>query len=211
MLKINAHIHRFLAAASALALLGACSDKWDDHYDPDPSLVAADQTVYEMVKSDPALSQFGKMIEVAGYADLLNTSQTFTLWVPDNRALADVDLTDVAEVKRIVANHMARFNISTANGASRGVRMYNGKVLYFDGASFGGARITRSDIVLNNGVVHILGERIPYSYNIREYIDTHSNTTMIREFLSRFDEERFDEASSAPSISTRTAIPSTTR
>lgn len=183
-----------MAGSLALAL-GGCTDKWDDHYNSDPSL-AAGETVYETIKNDPSLSTFGKMIDIAGYSDLLNTSQTFTVWVPDNASLSDIDLNDVAEVKRVVANHIARFNISTAN--STGVRMYNGKMLYFEGNTFGGAELRRSNLVLSNGVMHVLASRIPYSYNIREYIDTHSETSSIAQFLARFDEEKFDEASSAP-------------
>lgn len=182
-------------AAAALVSLGACSDNWDDHYGPDSSLVA-DTTVYEMIKSDPSLETFGRMIDIAGYAGLLDTSQTFTVWAPDNEALAGVDLSDEDEVRRIVANHVARFNVSTASSGD--VRMYNGKVMRFDGNTFGGAELRRSDIVVRNGVMHVLASRIPYSYNIREYIDTHAETSSLSAFLRRFDENKFDEASSAP-------------
>ena len=43
----------------------------------------------------------GDMVDVAGYGELLNSSQTFTAWVPSNDALAGVDLNDVEEVKRV--------------------------------------------------------------------------------------------------------------
>ncbi|MDE5625378.1 MAG: fasciclin domain-containing protein, partial [Muribaculaceae bacterium] len=195
MSKTINDISRSLVAAAALVSLGACSDNWDDHYGPDSSLVA-DTTVYEMIKSDPSLETFGRMIDIAGYAGLLDTSQTFTVWAPDNEALAGVDLSDEDEVRRIVANHVARFNVSTASSGD--VRMYNGKVMRFDGNTFGGAELRRSDIVVRNGVMHVLASRIPYSYNIREYIDTHAETSSLSAFLRRFDENKFDEASSAP-------------
>ncbi|MBD5224433.1 MAG: fasciclin domain-containing protein [Bacteroidales bacterium] len=189
--------YNLMAMAVAVSALGSCSDKWDDHYAPEAA-GSSDATVYEMIKNDPELALFGKMIDIAGYSDLLNTSQTFTVWAPSDASLASVDLSDTDEVKRIVANHIARFNVSTANPAGQGVRMYNGKMLYFEGNTFGGVAMERSDVLARNGVLHVLTERIPYSYNIREYIDTHAETTSISEFLSRFDELRFDEASSIP-------------
>lgn len=192
-------INRLAAALPgllAIALAG-CNDRWDEHY-TSSSETAGEGTVYEMIKSDPELEMFGRMVDVAGYADLLNSSQTFTVWVPESGALSGIDLDDVEEVKRVVANHVARFNVSSATGAGKGVRMYNGKMHYYEGNTFGGVPVKKSDIVLQNGVLHILAEQIPYSYNIREYINTHSSTSKIAAFLKRFDEEKFDEALSTP-------------
>ena len=197
MLKLN--ISKLAAGAAALLAVAAagCTDKWDDHYSPARE-GASESTVYELIKSEPELSTFAQMIDIAGYADLLNTSQTFTVWAPDNASLADVDLDDTDEVKRIVANHICRFNVSTASPAEKGVKMYNGKMLYFAGNTFGGITMTRSDILARNGILHTLSGRLPYSYNIREYIDTHESTSKLAAFLKRFDEERFDETLSAP-------------
>lgn len=193
-------INKFAAGAMGVvvaAALSACTDKWDDHYSGQrPG--ASESTVYELIKSDPELATFGKMVDIAGCADLLNTSQTFTVWVPDNAALADVDLDDVDEVTRIVKNHLSRFNISTANSSGKGVKMYNGKMLYFEGNTFGGVQLIHSDILAHNGIIHTIASRIPYHYSIREYIDTHSSTTKLAEFLKRFDEQKFDEELSAP-------------
>ena len=57
--------------------------------------------------------------------------------------------------------------------------MYNGKMHYYEGNTFGGVAVKQNDIVLENGVIHILSSQIPYSYNIREYIDTHSSTSKL--------------------------------
>lgn len=187
-----------LGVAAAAVIASGCSDKWDEHYGDGPSATGVDSTVYEMIKNDSQLSVFGEMVDRSGYASLLNTSQTFTVWAPVNSALSDVDLEDEAEVKRVVANHIARFNVSTATNAEKGVRMYNGKMLYFDGMTFGGVAIDRADIMGSNGVLHTMTERIPYAYNIREYIDTHAETSRLSAFLKRFDEKKFDAATSVP-------------
>lgn len=183
-----------LSVAAVSSILVSCSDKWNEHYSTDTD--GSDLTVYEMMKARPGLEKFVQMVDKAGYADILNTSQTFTVWAPDNNALASVDLNDEAEVKRLVANHIARFNNSTA--ISTPVRMYNGKILSFAGNTFGGAHIAEADLRARNGILHTLNDMIEYSYNVHEYMANHANTSLIAAFLSRFDSELFDEAASTP-------------
>ncbi|MDE6495417.1 MAG: fasciclin domain-containing protein, partial [Duncaniella sp.] len=186
-------IPAFLVAALSLT---SCSDDWDNHYDR--SETAATESVLDMVKGNPDLSTFARMIEIAGYSDLLGSSQTFTVFAPTNEALAGVNLENTDEVKRIVANHIARFNNSTASDAAQGVKMYNGKRFFFDGNNFGGATLDDTDNIATNGILHIVSTQIPYVYNLREYFDTHDNTSAIAEFIARFDEKQLDlEASVA--------------
>lgn len=177
------------AVALGLVALAGCNDSWDDHY-TDRSVTDGTATLLEQIKSDPELSTFAKMIEIAGYEQLLESSQTFTVWAPVNEALADVDLSDKAAVMRTLANHIARFNISTATPVDEGVKMLNGKLMYFSGEpmAFGGVNILQHDILSSNGLMHKLGRLIPYSYNFREYVDTHDNTSSIAGFLAQFDE-----------------------
>lgn len=183
----------------ALTLLAAglvsCSDEWNNHYDQ--SSQVPETSLYEMVKADPSLSTFAQMVEVAGYDELLASSQTFTVFAPSNEALADIDLEDVDAVKRIVLNHISRFNCTSA-AADPSVKMYNGKRFNFEGATFGGAELDKVDILAANGVLHTLKEQIPYAYNLREYIDTHDNTTKASEFIARFDENIMDIEASRP-------------
>ncbi len=180
----------------ALALLVACSDEWDSHYDRSSAI--SDKTVYELIKADPSLSRFAAMIDTIGYAETLNTTQTYTIWAPVNEALENIDLDNKDEVRRTVLNHFSRFNISSATPATQGVRMYNNKIYYFEGNKFAGITLRESDIIASNGVLHIMQEAIPYSYNLKEYIDVHEHTSSIAAFLARFDEVIFDQESSTP-------------
>lgn len=193
-MKIFNRLHILMALP--LSLMVACNDDWDSHYERSGEV--PEETVYQMIKADASLSTFGAMIDTAGYAAMLNTSQTFTVWAPANEALGTVDFDDVEEVRRTVSNHIARFNISTSTPATKGVRMYNGKVYYFEGTKFAGAEMTESDVIAKNGVLHRLSSSIPYFYNLREYIDIHENTSLISAFLKRFDEEKFDQEASTP-------------
>lgn len=178
--------------ATALIALSGCNEAWDDHY-TDKSALEGTSSLLEEINKDPELSTFAQMIHLVGYDELLASSQTFTVWAPVNAALTDVDLTDKAAVTRTLANHIARFNISTATPDDEGVKMLNGKMMYFsDGAiSFGGVDIVKADIHATNGLLHKLNTAIPYSYNFREYINIHSNTSSISDFIAQFDEMLF--------------------
>lgn len=197
-MKTN-NINRWLSSAllASMVMAGGCSDNWNDHYS-DNNSGKSDQTVIEIIKSNPNLSKFSKMIEIAGMEDMLGTTQTYTVWVPSDAALSDVDLNDTAEVKRIVVNHIARFNISSSTSPLKNVRMYNGKINHFGAGTFAGVEMAESDIIARNGVLHLLREAIPYRYNLREYIDTHPECSLLAQFIARFDEEKFDEEASAP-------------
>ena len=98
----------------------------------------------------------------------------------------------------MVKKHIARHNISSSTLPSKGVRMLNGKIGRFEGNTFAGVTLSRADIRVGNGVLHILSEAIPYRYNIREYIATHPDFSLLNDFISRFDEDKFDAENSTP-------------
>ncbi len=179
-----------LAVLSSGLLLAGCNDSWDEHYSASNEQTIG-TSVLEQMKEDPQLTEFVRMVESSDYAGLLNSSQTFTVWAPVNSRLETLNLEDKSEVSRTVANHIARFNISTATPSSEGVKMLNGKLMYFseDGSSFGGVELVNADIVSGNGLIHKIASQIPYSYNFREYIDAHSSTSEIAAFIASFDEE----------------------
>lgn len=195
----NNRFHKTVVSSlfGLLLVSGGCASDWDDHYSH-KSDNSGDQTVLQLIKSNPQLSTFARMIEIAGMEEMLNTTQTFTVWAPSDAALAGVDLNDVDAVKRVVANHVARYNISSSTNPSKNVRMYNGKMNRFSGNTFAGVELAESDIIARNGVLHLLKEAIPYRYNLREYITTHPECSLLSEFISRFDEQKFDEEASSP-------------
>lgn len=206
-MKLNDIKYRLMAVTASAMMLAGCNDGWDDHYSATPDSEYAGMSVYEVIDNEPELSTFKQMIDLAGYADLLKSSQTFTLWAPVNDAFAGVELISRADAdndeymayaRRTVLNHLARYNVSSATVADNGVRMYNGKRLHFAGNTFGGVELVKSDLVCGNGVLHLMKDVIPYAYNIREYIDINKNTSRLSEFIGRFDEELFDVANSTP-------------
>jgi hypothetical protein len=179
----------------------SCTDTQDEHYSRTASL--PEQNLRELIAGDASLSVFSKLVEIAAYDTLLSSTQTFTVWAPSNTALSDIDLNTITreEARLIVGNHIARFNHSTSTpDNSRLVRMKNNKAYYFsgNGSFFGGVDIQAHDILAKNGLLHILQSRIPYHPNIYEYILATPGTSFLADFISRFDEEIFDEEASTP-------------
>ena len=183
-----------LAVLSVSFMMYSCRDEWNEHYDRNQSL--PDQNLYELIKENPALSKFARFIEIAGYDSLLVSTQTFTVWAPDDEAMAAVDETDTEQIRLLVSNHIARFNHSTSEPDSKVIRMINGKVYYYshqDGVSFGGSGLVLKDKLAKNGILHTIDKQIVYAHNIFEYITSQSNTTKISSFLSSYLKEIQEE------------------
>lgn len=179
------------------SLFGACTDAHDEHYNRSDSL--PDQNLLELIAGYSELSVFYKLVEISGYSGLLSSSQTLTVWAPDNNALSDVDPNVITkeEALLIVENHIARYNCPTSEPSIRAIRMKNSKVYYFSdgGCLFGGITIQKHDMLAKNGLLHTLQSRIPYFPNIYEYILTSPNTSKMAEFIRQFDEYIIDPQS----------------
>jgi len=178
-------------------LFYTCTDTRDEHYNRSDSL--PDQTLRELITGNSDLSAFSKLIELAGYDDLLSSTQTLTVWAPDNSALSDINANSMTkdEARLIVENHVARFNHSTSKSHLQAVRMRNNKVYSFaeGGNAFGGAILKKRDVLAQNGILHTLQSRIPYFPNIYEYILTSPHTSKMAEFISQFEEDIIDPLS----------------
>ena len=193
-----------------LALIGffsySCKDDYNDHYDRSGDL--PDENLYELMKSHPELSSFVKLVEIGSYQDTLSTSQTYTIWAPDNDALADIDLgtISVTQARLIVGNHIARFNNPTSTPDGKTIRMDNKKIYTYssNGTMFSGVQIEGKNMRAKNGLLHTLKGQIPYHYNLYEYIKATPETSKFKDFISLFDEEIFDPDASSTYIDPET-------
>ena len=73
-------------ACSIVALaFTACTDVWEEHYQPNPEL-NADETLWELISNDPQLTKFASFLEATGYDTLLSKNRCYTVWAPVNDA-----------------------------------------------------------------------------------------------------------------------------
>jgi len=184
----------------------SCKDDYNNHYDRSSDL--PEKSLFELIKADPDLSTFARLIEIGAYKETLDTTQTYTVWAPENSALPNIDLNTISEVqaRQIVGNHVARFNNSTAIRDGKPVKMNNRKVYSFSegGTLFGGVQINRRDILAKNGLLHTIKNQIPFHYNFYEYIKAIPGVSKLRDFISQFDEEIFDMEASYAYIDPKT-------
>lgn len=214
-----------LVLTLSLTLTG-CSDSWSDHYDAQSTNeTAVDGTIWDVISSDPTLSNFSSVIEECGYNSLLESMQSFTLFVPTNdnftekmrdsiinvymsqknatRANGGKELRNEA-VSQFIYNHLSRYKTSVESGTDTMINMMNGKRLLLTENSFDGKEFVKSNIKTNNGMVFYIKSPLVFKPNIYEYItratDRDTDLDSLNAFLtnSRFCFDEFDAESSVP-------------
>lgn len=182
-----------------MLFLPACTNKWDEHYDEE-TFNLPDKTLKEVLREHPDLTIFSNMLNIAGYNDILDASQSYTIWAPVNSALSGVDTTNMVLVRDIVENHIARSRLSTANVMSRSVRMINGKYINFtrepSGFSFGNNMIIDPNLPAFNGLVHVIDGYTPYVNNLWEYISKTEGLDSLWSYLTDQNKFIFDPENS---------------
>lgn len=188
-----------LSAMIVLLLAAACSKEWDDHYNTD-SFDLPDKTVTELIKGEPDLSTFYKMLEVSGYDDILNASQSYTVWAPKNDALTGLDITDTELVKKTVQNHIARSRVTTSGIDNSYIRMLNSKFVSFSkgqsGFTFGDNNITAANQPAKNGLIHVIDGYAPYVNNLWEFLGKAQGLDSLREYVYGQSKKVFDAENS---------------
>ncbi|NDW17752.1 fasciclin domain-containing protein [Dysgonomonas sp. 216] len=207
MNKINKIMSRISGCVIALILAGSicsCSDDtWDNHYKKDDAIVAEDN-LWQSIESVPELSVFVSILKSYGYDKILSQSQAYTIFAPDNDALASLDTSDINVKSELIDNHIARFfypasgdfvpSINTLNRKRKDLIKYAGRY-FFGNAAFAQPSKT---IVASNGIIHVLSDYNTFFPNIWEYLAKGSDLDSIKNYLYSFDEIIFDEASSTP-------------
>lgn len=193
-----------LTALCSALLLNSCNKEklWNDHYQQlDPRLK---DNMLTILKADPDLSTFVDLLQQTGYDSVLTYSQAYTIWAPVNAAFTSVSqdtLGNMALLKVLVGNHLSRFSFSTADVSDAiKVKMFNGKYNSFTNTSgsfkFGGATITESDLLSNNGILHKISSVVRVRPNIWEYMRNSLRFPSAMSYLNQFNIQVFDVYSS---------------
>lgn len=191
----------------------------DDHFDVNPD-VQGRQTVWEVIKSTPELSEFADILSrtyysksettstSVTYADLLSDDQSFTIWAPKNgtfdygyfkRMLESNAIGAAYRVeKELLRNNMARYRFMLSGTEEHEINLMNDKTASFNCAkrTMGGKPISVANISCSNGVIHITDGSVPYKQNLYEYIEQSEGLDSLLAFLRSYEEYRFDEYAS---------------
>ena len=175
----------------------SCKEEWNDHYYAS-SLQKSDKTIYEFIHSRADMSIYDSMLCKVGYDSILNQSQTFTVWVPLNSSLTDVDLNDLVNVKRIVENHITKYSHPTVeiNGEDKIMTMMNKKLLVFgkksQAFSFDASSITESDLAMKNGIIHVVDKYVAYKTNFWEFLNETLGIDSLRTYVNSLTKKELD-------------------
>lgn len=194
------------ALLTLLVMLGSCSDEWDTHYNAQ----AANKSklnVFEYIQSRPDLTMFTEMLKFTGYDSIISKPGTFTVWAPSDSALKNspeimlaIQLGDTNTVRQIVENHITRFSYTTSGISSKPIKMLDQKIFVLakeaTGYSFGGTPMTTSDIATANGVVHIIGDYLPFRLNLWEYIHNTVGLDSLKTYLDSLTIKTLDQSAS---------------
>ena len=199
--------HKILAGAmlcGALLLASSCDDS--EGLKVTAEVPYADKTMYEVMTSDPELTDFIAVINSCGEhcADsLFNKSKVYTVWAPKNGTFNKDSL--IEEVKngnreqvftRFVKAHIAN-HLRAANGTVENkILLLNEKVVLFegnriDGYTFDGQVLDVTNIRAWNGILHKLSNPSEYKYSIWEYLKTDSRVDSVAAFLYAFNHTEF--------------------
>ena len=178
----------------------ACSD-WTDHYEADNSIMETQhQTLWENIASNPNLTVFKGLLQKTGYDEVLNSSQTFTVWAPadgtyDPQTLSA--LSDSRLVREFVENHVARNNYPASGMVDQMVYTINEKRMHFNGNqqyAIQGIDISKPNVSTRNGVMHVLDGKIPFMANIYESLNSNDlPIDSIANYYHSFDERELNK------------------
>ena len=188
-----------LLAFIVMLLAVACTKEWDEHYD-ESSFDLPDKTVTEYINEHSELSTFSNMLELSGYDEILNSSQSYTVWAPTNSALSGLDITNTDLVTKTVKNHISRSRITTSGVDDSYIRMLNNKYINFakngSGYTFGDNLISQANQPAKNGLIHITDGYAPYVSNLWEYLDEADEVDSLRNYIYGQTRKVFDPENS---------------
>ncbi|MBQ0073807.1 MAG: fasciclin domain-containing protein [Prevotella sp.] len=205
-----------LGICCALLSLASCSE-WDDHYQNSLTSGNGSQNTWELLTANPELSDFCEVLQNAkvfrqhkttsvSYAELMQSGQSFTVLAPKNGtfnkdsliALCATAKGDSVVEKKFIKNHISLTAVSNAAEVKE-MRLANGKRIKIGADKVGNVAIAEANIPTRNGVMHIMETAVPYTPNIFEALCDDPRFNVIGEQLRKYNEDKFDEASSLSS------------
>lgn len=189
---------RLFASVFTLAII-SCSNPWDDRVDNGDANLGV--TIDKAIANTSETSEFAKLLDQTGYAEILAASKTYTVFVPTNAALAAVGndiLNNPDALRTFVANHITLTTYSSVRtNQNERVKMFTNKFVIFKGSTMiDDATIVSADHYAANGVFHIIDKALTPKLNIWQYINSAGATTAMTTYLRSLKEFNIYQADS---------------
>lgn len=165
----------------------SCKDEWNSHNELTEASLS--DGILKAINDNTDLGKFSELLKKTGYDKVIASSKMFTVWAPNNTALAslpDSIANDSVKLKQFVGNHIAyqeyytyspkpSLRIKTLCG--KYVNIYQGK------DSVEGVAIVQKNQFYKNGVLQVLSGYIVPKYNIWEYLSSTSASSLQRDYM----------------------------
>jgi len=197
------NLSRICAVFVVLIAFSCKEDALDDHYGQEDQGLKS--SILETLGNDADYSTFVELVKQTGFEELLSSAQAFTVWAPNNEALALVSadvLNDPDALTQLIGNHISRFSYSaTINESPVFVKMLNDKYIEFSNESgqvtFGDVDVLEADVLTSNGIVHKLSSVLTVKPNIWGFLnENEAEFPILMDYFSQYNEILFDEAKS---------------
>lgn len=197
---------RLFVSIFTIALV-SCTNSWDDRENNGDTNLSL--TLNEAISNTANVSQFGQLLVQTGYDKVLAASKTYTVFVPTNEAMSQVDdviLNNPESLKKFVENHIAITSFSSIRTNSKEkIKMLGDKYLTFSGSTLiDDATIVEADHYAKNGVYHIIDKALTPKLNIWQYINAQSSSSAMSSYLLSLKESNIYDSDS---IAKANAIP----
>jgi len=179
-------------------LLVGCKKDWDEHYDSQP--VTSNINVWEALQKEESVSSFVGYLKQYQYDTLFLTTNTFTIFAPDNEAFSQFLEADSVTI-RLLDYHISTFFIqSTSIVGKRKIQTLAEKYALFDNIGTG---LLLDDIPLDfesplykNGKYFIMSQVAIPRLNLYEYIA--STNPVLKNYIDSQDSIDIDKELSIP-------------
>ncbi|MEO8253370.1 MAG: fasciclin domain-containing protein [Flavobacterium sp.] len=185
MILLKYNYKRIFASVLTLAII-SCSNPWDERENNGDSNLENNLT--EAITNTTETTEFAQLLVETGYDTILATSKSYTVFAPNNAAMADVDNTILSNpelLKQFVANHVALTTFSSIRSSDETqIKMFTNKYLIFKGkAMIDDATIVSSDHYAANGVFHIISKALTPKLNIWQYVASQAGNFETSDYL----------------------------
>ncbi|WP_106831394.1 fasciclin domain-containing protein [Parabacteroides pacaensis] len=161
----------------------------ENNMDDNTPAFVKDGSLLHLLSKNADYSDFCKLLTQAGYDSILARGDRFTVWAPDNEALADVTFpSDRAELRKILGMHLMPSALYKSEMAGEHTLSLSGKMLKTTQSSSGDIRVngipvTQFDIRAVNGVIHRISGIIMPACNLEEAVASDPSLALFKEYM----------------------------
>lgn len=164
-----------VVVAGGMLAAASCSDYSDYNTAPEDSNAMAGKTLYENIQSQANLKDFAAIIDKAGYADILNASQCYTMWAPEDGTYDASSILSMSKediTKQFLKHHIAEYSYPVSGEVNERIITLNDKHHTFTNSHFDDVDVKHANLPSSNGLMHVIGGISKFRNSIYEHLSS---------------------------------------